>query len=399
VQYPSASVAWRLSEEPFLGALKEHFLDNLKIRLSWGSTGKMTIDPYSTLGRLSTTYYAWDEKGIMGTIPSVIPNKQLVWEQTKEYNLGIDFNLFKGRLNGTLDLYNKDTDGLILGRNLPPTSGYSSFQQNIGKTRNRGVELMMKGDVIRNKDWIWNVGLTFYKNKNEIIDLYGDKKDDVGSTWFIGQPIRVWYMYKFTGVWQENEVEEAAKYGAKPGYPKFLDVKNPEGGAVRINPDEDRIVISKEPNWIASWNTTVSYKEWDLYINMNTRQGQRAGSNVHMAGGGDPGRYNVISEDYWTPENKSNTAPAPWASGRYANFNNSDWWVKDVSFVRLSNVSLGYTLPKKASRSFLSEHAKVYINVTNPYVWSKYRGQDPEITDQGLYPAVTSYQFGINLSF
>jgi len=399
VQYPSLSVAWRLSEEPFMASLKDSFLDNLKIRLSWGNSGNMTISPYSTLGRLSTTYYAWDETGVMGTIPSSIPNKQLVWEKTAEYNFGLDFNLFKSRLNGTLELYDKNTDGLIMSRNLPQTSGFSSYQQNIGKTRNRGVQLQLKGDIIRNRDIVWNVGFTFYKNKNEIIDLYGDNKDDVGSNWFIGQPVRVWYLYDFVGVWQEDEVELAAKYGAKPGYPKFRDVTNPSDGTIRINPDEDRVVISKEPKWIGSWNTTLTYKNWDLYINMNTRQGQLAASNVHLAGGGDPGRYNVINENYWTPENKSNTDPAPWAAGRYANFGSSDWWLRDVSFVRLSNISLGYTLPKDISKKILSDYAKIYINVTNPYVWSSYKGQDPQVTDPGTYPAVTSYQLGINLNF
>jgi TonB-linked SusC/RagA family outer membrane protein len=398
-QYPSASVAWRISEEPFMESLKETFLDNLKIRLSWGNSGKMTIAPYSTLGRLGLTYYAWDEKGVMGTIPTDIPNNQLVWEKSNETNLGLDFNIFNGRLNGSVELYNKLTDGLILSRNLPRTSGYGSYQQNIGKTQNQGIQIQLKGDIIRTKDFTWNAGLTFYKNNNSIIDLYGDKKDDVGSAWFIGQPIRVWYIYKFIGVWQEGEETEAAKYGAKPGYPKLLDIKNPENGPVRINADEDRVVISKEPKWIGSFNTTFSFKGFDLFINMNTRQGQKAASNVHLAGGGEPGRYNVINENYWTPENKSNDAPAPWAANRYANFNNSDWWVKDVSFVRLSNVSLGYTLPRNVSRKFASDYAKIYINVTNPYVWSNYKGQDPEITSQGMYPAVTSYQLGLNISF
>jgi hypothetical protein len=134
---------------------------------------------------------------------------------------------------------------------------------------------MLKGDVIRNKDLVWNVGLSFYKNKNAIVDLYGDKQDDVGSNWFIGQPIRIAYTYEFIGIWQEGEEEEAAKYNAKPGHPKLRDVENSDPDNPRINSgegDNDRVIIPTDPKWIGSLNTTVSYKGFDLYVNINTRQ-------------------------------------------------------------------------------------------------------------------------------
>ena len=258
--FPSMSVAWRISEESFLRNAREKFLDNLKLRFSWGNTGNTNVDPYETLPKLSKTYYSWNESAAIGTIPTGIPNPDLKWEKTEEWNVGLDFGLFNSRLNGTIDWYRRTTKDLILERKLPVTSGYSSIFQNIGSTRNQGIELTLNGDIIRNSEWRWNVGITFAKNNNEILDLYGDKKDDVGSNYFIGHSIRSYYLLDFIGVWQENEAEEAARYGAKPGYPKYRDIYNKEGEAAGINLNDDRYIISRDPKWIGSLNTALSWK-------------------------------------------------------------------------------------------------------------------------------------------
>jgi TonB-linked SusC/RagA family outer membrane protein len=411
-QYPAFALSWILSDEPFMASLKDKFLDNLKVRLSYGQTGKMSIDPYSTLGALGTTggsttwYYAFDNTPVSGYIPNVIPNTNLVWEKTAEYNLGIDFSIYNGRLNGSIDLYNKNTDGLIMPRNLPYTSGFSSYQMNIGKINNSGIQLTLKGDIIRTKDLVWNMGIMFYKNKNKIVDLYGDKKDDVGSSWFIGQPIRVWYVYDMIGVWQEEETEEAAVYGAKPGWPKLKDVRNEDPEKPRINAEEDRVIIPvDDPKWIGSLNTSLAYKGFDLFLNVYTRQGTR-GTSSESQRGGEPGRRNLLQEEFWTPENRSNEHPMPYLDGTFkaGGPNNSangvgDYVLYDLSYIRLANVSLGYTLPVKVSKKFGASNARVYINVSNPYVYApKYRGNDPENTGRG-YPMATAWQFGLNLNF
>ena len=397
--FPSMSVAWRLSEESFLESMKEKFLDNLKLRLSWGNTGNTNVNAYGTLGSLSKTYYSWGEQPAIGTIPSSIPNPSLKWEKLEEYNLGIDFDIYRSRLSGSIDLYNRTTRDLILSRNLPATSGYTSVTQNIGSTRNRGIELMLKGDVIRKNDFRWNIGLTFFKNKNEILDLYGDKKDDVGSNRFIGYPIRVYYRLIFDGVWQENEAEQAAVYNTRPGYPKYRDVYNPEGTPPRINVNDDRVIINRDPKWIGGLNTTLIYKGFDFYMHFNARQGVKLASDVHTIHNSDPGRYIGFSANWWTPENKSNTDPAPYIAGTYSDIGNSDYFIKDVSFVRLSNITFGYTLPRNLINSLKMERAKVYINISNPYVWSKYKGQDPQATDREDYLAAMNCQIGINLNF
>ncbi len=398
--FPSMSVAWRLSEESFLSGAKAKFLDNLKLRLSWGNTGNTNVDPYETLGKLSKTYYSWNESAAIGTIPTGIPNPDLKWEKTEEYNLGLDFGLFNSRLTGAIDLYHRTTKDLILKRKLPVTSGFSEIFQNIGSTRNKGVEIVLNGDIIRNSDFRWNMGITFLKNKNEILDLYGDKKDDVGSNYFIGSPIRAYYLLDFIGVWQENEASEAARYGAKPGYPKYRDIYNKEGEEPNINLNDDRYIIGRDPSWIGSLNTSLAYKGFDFYVSLYTRQGVKALSETHKQSNDDPVRYRGFSANYWTPENQSNSHPAPAIKGTYTELGNSDYFVKDVSFVRISNISLGYTLPQSFIQRFKMENAKVYININNPFVFTPFDGQDPQVgTDKRSYPAVTSYQLGINLNF
>jgi hypothetical protein len=327
----------------------------------------------------------------------------LVWEKTAEYNLGLDFSIYKGRLSGTVDLYNKNTSDLIMPRNLPYTSGFGSYQMNIGKINNRGIQMTLRGDIIRNKNLVWNMGITFYKNKNKIVDLYGDKQDDKGSSWFIGQPIRISYGYDMIGVWQEEEAAAAAVYGAKPGWPKLRDVMNEDPAKPRINVEEDRVIIPTDPKWIGSLNTSVSWKGIDLYLNINTRQGARGGSSEY---GGEPGRRNTIQEDFWTPENRSNKHPIPYYAGAFtaggpnASDNGlGDYGLLDLSYIRLANVSLGYTLPAGFVKKLSISNARFFVNVSNPYVYApNYKGNDPENTGRG-YPMVTAYQFGLNLSF
>jgi TonB-linked SusC/RagA family outer membrane protein len=400
-QYPALAFSWRLSDEPFMAALKAKFLDNLKLRLSYGNVGKMNIRPYSTLGSSAQTNpYMFGDKVAVGTVPSTIPNTNLKWEKTTEYNLGIDFGFFKGRLSGTIDLYDKNTSGLIMARNLPLTSGFSQFQMNIGKINNKGIQMMLKGDIIRSKEVVWNMGITFYKNKNSIVDLYGDKQDDAGSGWFIGQPIRISRGYEFIGVWQEGEEAEAAKYNAKPGYPKLRDIENVDPDNPRIDSGEggdDRIIIPTDPKWIGNLNTTVSYKGFDLYLSINTRQGQRGGSNYEYQTAMTA--YNSVYLESWTPENRSNEHPRPWLdANNFGPTGYGSYMLLDLSFVRISNVSLGYTLPVTLSRKFSANRARVFVNVNNPYVFSDYKGNDPETPGRG-YPTVTAYQFGINLNF
>jgi hypothetical protein len=200
------------------------------------------------------------------------------------------------------------------------------------------------------------------------------------------------------GVWQEEEADAAAVYGAKPGWPKLLDVTNADPNNPDIKADEDRVVIPLDPKWIGSLNTSLSYKGVDLYLNITTRQGARGGSSEYQSFG-EPGRYNDIYKEHWTKENRSNTHPYAYMLNAFAPDGFGDYTQYDLSYIRLANVSLGYTLPVKFTQKFSVSNARIFMNISNPYVYApNYKGNDPENTGRG-YPMVTAYQFGLNLSF
>jgi TonB-linked SusC/RagA family outer membrane protein len=396
--FPSAAVAWRLVEEPFLKNVD--FVDNLKIRFSWGNTGNTNVDPYETLGLLGKTFYDWDNSPAIGYAPSVIPNPDLTWETTEEFNLGLDFGFFENRIYGNVDLYNRVTNDLMLSRNLPITSGFSNITQNIGSVKNSGVELVFGGEILKSNDFSWRMSLTFAKNKNEILDLYGDKKDDVGSKWFIGQPIRVEHKLDYTGIWQTGEETEATIYKAKPGYIKYRDL-NPEISNPSISLADDRIVIPLDPDWVGGLNSTLAYKGFNLDFSLFTRQGVTGYSQIHDTQDEATGRYNQIKVDYWTADNPSNIAPMPDASGNSSKeIRNSDYFMKDLSFVRLSNVNLGYQFHSNVTEFLGVESFKAYVNWKNPFIWTNYEGMDPENgTNTRNHPSLTSLQFGLNINF
>lgn len=393
--FPSAAIGWRISEENFLKQLS--FVDNLKLRLTWGNSGNTNVDPYETLGQLGRTFYDWDNSPAIGYAPTVIPNPDMTWERTEETNLGLDFGFFKNRLRGSVDLYNRVTKDLMLSRNLPITSGFSNITQNIGSVKNTGVEVSLNGLIIKTASFEWDVNVIFAKNNNEILDLYGDKKNDVGSKWFIGQPIRVDYKLDFIGIWQTGEEAEAAKYGAKPGYIKYRDLNT--NSAISLS--DDRIIIPLDPKWNGSLSTGFRYKGFNLNVNLNSRQGVKGYSQIHDTQDEPTGRYNQIKVSYWTPENPSNQAPMADASGNSSKeIRNSDYYIHDLSFVRLSNVNFGYQFPVSIAKKLKIEALKAYVNVKNPYIWTKYNGMDPENgTTTRSHPSLTSYQLGLNINF
>jgi len=303
--FPSAALAWRMNEEAFLQDVEP--LTNLKLRVSWGTSGNTAIPEYETLGKLGRYiyYFGQSEQSAMGYLPTELPNNQLGWERTEEYNVGIDFGFWKNRISGTIDFYQRNTHDLLMKRNLPYSSGYGSTWQNIGKTRNTGIEVSAGIVPVVTKDFRWTLDLSFAYNKNEILELFNGKEDSPGNLWYIGEPFYVERLYKYIGVWQENEAEEAAKYGRSPGEPKILDVNNNQK-----YDDEDRSLYNKIPKWTAGLSTGLYYKNFDFNMYFYTRQsyGQVLPMLTIEAGST---RYNHIDVDFWTPDNPTNASPKP----------------------------------------------------------------------------------------
>lgn len=410
VLFPSAALAWRISDEAFMK--KAGWLDNLKLRVGFGKTGNSAVEPYQTKGGLNIVKYPFDNGSTetIGYAPKVMANSLLTWETTDQWNLGIDFGLLRGRINGTIDLYLQNTSDLLLSRQLPVVSGFSDVLSNVGKTRNKGIEVSINTLNINTKDFQWSSDLTLSSNKEEIIELYNGKMDDVGSKWFIGQPINVHYDYRKIGIWQNTpeDLAEMAKFAENgsdfaPGDIKIEDVNNDH----KITDEDKQILGNTRPKLIASLVNTFNYKNFDLSVFLYASLGSMLYNDVYALE--HSGRNGNVKLDYWTPENPTNAYPRPSIDEERPVYITSTYYEK-ANFLRVRTMTLGYTLPQQLSKKFLVERLRLYFTAQNPFVFTGYTGIDPEgcalesdgnpKTGGSGYgtPSVSSWIFGINLT-
>ena len=410
--FPSAAVAWRLSEEAFMKDLT--WLSNLKLRLSYGQTGNDSVNPYSTEGTISGSQYivmGESGTGAVGTVPNNLRNTKLTWERSTEYNLGIDFGLFASRFSASIEVYNRLTTNLIMNRSVPITTGYSSVRDNVGSVRNKGIEISLNSDNIKSRDFRWTTNFNLAFNKNEIVDLvfkedlgvYSDQLKgmvgDYSNRWFIGQPIRINWRYETLGVWQTNEAEEAAKYGQRPGQYKVRDF---DGDGV-IHTDKDRFIYGKRtPDWIGGMTNTFNYKDFDFSFNMYFQTGAIDASPFYTSFALELNNhyFNNVKKDYWTPENPTNSSAQPSNMGNYRNEGTHTYFKTD--FLKVGFATLGYKLPNAMVRKFDLSQLRLYCTVQNPFTFTNYEGFDPgqpgnniNVTDFITLNVI----FGINLSF
>ncbi len=394
--FPSASVAWNATNERFLQKIK--WLDLLKLRVSYGAIGNQAITPYQTQGLLSRTVYAWDNSPAFGYRPNSIGNPDLSWETSTTGNIGIDFSLFRGRISGSLELYNTLTTDLLLRRQLPASIGFGSVLENVGKTRNRGVELALTTINVDRGQFKWTTDLQFFRNTERIVELFNGRTDDIGNNLFIDKPLTAFFDFKKIGIWQTNEAEEAKKYQGVPGEIKVQDTNG--DGAIT---SADRVILgSQVPDFSAGLTNRFSYKGLDLSFFLFARVGQMLRSRYHDSNNTLFGRYNNIKVDYWTPNNPTNEFPRPNQDQEFPK-NNSSMTYFDASFLKLRNVNIGYTLPGRASRKIGFESFRVYVSAQQPFIFaeyrSKYNGIDPETddtVDADVVPATRILMFGIN---
>ena len=396
--FPSAAFAWRLSEEPFM-ANSKNWLSNLKLRFSYGVAGNQAIEPYQTQGNLSSTSYGFDEVSGLGMRPGELANQDLKWETTSVYNLGLDFGFLDGRINGNVELYMSKTTDLLMYRQLPITTGFKQTLANVGSTKNKGIEIGLHTLNIQNRNFYWNTDFSFYLNREEIVELYNGKVDDIGNKWFIGYPISVYYGYQKIGIWQLGEEEEAARYGCEPGQIKLLD-RNKDGSYT----DDDRIIIgSREPKFVLNMVNSFKWRNWDLAFELYTRWGQE--TSCGFLNQPTSGRLNKLATlDYWTPENPTNAYPRPneqWES--YPSYGSSLTY-RDGSFIRLKTLTLGYTFPKSLVERLHINNARIYLTGQNLWYWTKSEidelNIEPEWSgDTSTYPATRTFILGLNVTF
>lgn len=404
--FPSVALAWRVNEEAFLKGSK--VVSDLKLRAGWGRTGNSAVEPYGTLGALGITRYTWARDGAEypanGFRPDLLPNPGLSWENTAQWNAGIDFGFLNNRISGTIDVYSQKTTALLLDRQIPTVSGFGNITQNVGVTANKGFEIALNTINIETKDFQWRTELMYYANRERIEMLYNGAKDDVGNKWFIGEPISVHFEYKKQGIWQNTpeDLAEMQKFndnGAsfEPGKIRLVD----RDGDYRITAEDRYIQGTANPRWIGSMNNNFSYKGWDLSFFLITRQKYILDNNMGLT---FQGRYNTVKVDYWTPENPTNAYPRPNAGLEQPDFNGTMYF-EDASHIRLRNVSLGYRLPAKVLDRIGIAGFRIYATGQNLFIHApNFSGLDPEVyaTDNNRpvrSPSVRSFLLGVNVDF
>lgn len=392
--FPSASFAWRIIEEDFLK--DQTVLSDLKLRTGYGQVGRNPISPYSTFGSIKRFENSFGGTPAYGFQPQDIANPDLKWETTTTFDIGLDYAFANNRISGSIDYYTGKTTDLLLNRVLPSTSGYSSILQNVGETKNSGVELTLNTVNIETEKFRWTTSFNFSANKSEIVKLLDSENDDVGNGWFIGEPLSVYYDRVFNGIWQLDENDVANSYGRRPGDIKLADLNN-DG---TLNDDDRKILGQLDPKWIGGFTSKMEYAGLDFVVSVYTRQGHltrsRALENVTIFG-----RTNDLNLNYWSPENPSNEYPRP-NINRERPLDNGVLSYVDGSFVRVRNITLGYTVNQGVNEILGLESLRFYASAQNPFLFTKtdLEGFDPELGSGDDYIASPrTILFGLNVAF
>lgn len=454
--FPSLAFAWRLSEESWMEQSKT-WLSNLKLRTAYGITGNNSgIGNYATQVTVAgPVYYPYGSKHESGFYPSGVVNKNLKWEKSKEWNIALDFGLWGSRVSGSVDWYNKLSSDLLFNVQLPLVANGSTMTTNIGSVRNTGVEVTLTTVNVETRNWHFETGFTFAHNQNKVIDINGLGTDlpSTGKTGglFIGHPTANVYTYKWDGIVSDRPMTVpnsplAIEHGFVPGtqvrecdyyyelyewnegQPIIRDV-NQDG----VFDDKDKLVYSSAPKWTASFNLNLMYKNWDLSASLYTKMDYTVSSpfyNTYYALG-DRGRMH-LNADWYVPAGSLLDCDGMNADGtlinpvyqeytHYGSFpfpntgaahegtgKNGDLWLgntntlTDASFLKVKNITLGYTLPQAWLNKIHCSYWRWYVTVTNPLVLTSYKGFDPEWASTSLSgdgPSTITWQLGTNIKF
>ncbi len=402
--FPSAAFAWTVSNEKFMENIS--WLDMLKFRISYGKNGNQALGRYQTLAIIENDNYVFDDESATSIYTESMANTDLSWETTKVKNIGVDFSIFKNKLNGSIDMYSSNTYDVLLERDIPVTSGYSTVWTNIGKVHNKGIEIALNYTPMDESNLKWECGFTFSLNRNRIDELLGEdtdgdgKEDDnVANAWFIGEPLKVKYSYKTDGIYQ---LDDDIPSGFSAGDFRLVD----KDGNGSIDTDDRMILGSTLPNYSFSISNTLQYKNFSLYVLINSIQGggkdnYYIGNNIDMHNVNDPfstwtERFNFQDVPYWTPGNPSNEYSSITYNPTY-----SHPYIEDRSFVKIQDVTLSYSF----DRSFLNrldpiKDLRLYVSGKNLYTWTKWTGYDPEnATAIGDFPMLRTITLGVDLKF
>lgn len=406
--FPSAAVAWKISEEDFLAGSST--ISNLKLRASYGETGNSGIAAYQANANLSTNSYLFDGALATGIGIGSLANPLLAWEETHMVDMGLELGLFKGRIQLNADIYRKTTVDMLLNQPVPRSSGYGSVANNIGDMRNEGFELALNTVNIENDDFSWETLFNWSINKNEVTKLTGGADIIQNGVTIIreGEPLNSFYAWISLGTYGTDEEDLAEQYNRLPGDIKRADLN--EDGV--LNGDDRTIIGNGLPKGYGTFSNTVRYKGFDMTLDLQFQYGHDIMFLTTRPQENRQGIANSLSTvlDAWTPQNQDTEIAQyrPIAAG-YDNLNTSHM-IQDASFIRGRNLTFGYNFSPDVLDKISLSRLRVYSSIQNFFVIDDYQGFDPEAQTQGNefgqglvnfqhYPRPTVFLLGLNATF
>lgn len=433
--FPSGAFAWKINNEKFMKQADS--VDELKLRLSFGTTGNDRIPTYRSLSKMDKTYYPGinisttgelDYTADLGLAPAEIANPDLKWETTYQYNSGLDLKMFKERLLFGIDLYYKQTVDMLLQADVPGQSGSYRQWQNLGRVDNKGLEISIGGSLIKTKDFEWSANINFNMNRNKIVSLgsveyvpvnvAGGHIVEVGRA-IVGQPIGTGWGYVFDGIYQKEDFTDDTYTTLKPGVVSFagqavkpgdLKFKNLDGDPDNIiTPEGDKTVISNsQPKHFGGFSNTFSYKGFDATLFFQWSYGNQILNIGRYRYEGYIPYFNISKtywEGHWSEDNPSDQYPRLQGAGTTQS---SSYYVEDGSYIRLKNIVLGYSLPQNVLKKLSLNNLRFYVSADNIFTLTQYSGYDPEVSywntlltglDYTSYPRARTFTIGMNLKF
>lgn len=418
--FPSAGFSWNITEEKFAKNIKG--INDIKLRLSAGTTGNQEIANYLSLASIGSINYAFDGTVQTGLAPTRLANPNLKWEKTAQYNIGLDLSLLDRKINLVFDAYYKKTTDLLINVPVPLTSGFTSVLQNIGGVENKGIEVGLTTENIKTENFSWNSNLVFSANRNKVVEIgngvqqffpivpNGSLLQQQPVTVKVGEPLGTFWGYKTNGIFQtQEEINTQPKINSlantKLGDRKYVDTN----GDGKISAADKVSLGSSQPKFVGSFSNSFSFNNFDLNLFFQGSYGGKIFNALNQQLEISTLGTNVASTllDHWTPTNPSNEIPRASSSPLGIV---SERYVEDASFLRLKQITFGYTLPKSLSSKIGTKSIKLYLSAENLITWTKYKGYDPEVSsyeqnnlypgiDFGAYPNSKTFITGLNVTF